>query len=357
MNPRLVTAEAAAADLASFDLVIDVRSPTEFAEDHLPGAVNWPVLDDDERRIVGTLFKQVSALQARKIGAVMAARRIATHLEAHLHDKPRDWAPLVYCWRGGQRSGSLAWFLAQVGFRTAQLQGGYKAFRGVVRDGLQALPQRLDFVVLCGRTGSGKTRLLQSLSRAGAQVLDLEGLACHRGSVLGALPDLAQPSQKHFDTTVWQALAGFDPARPVFVESESKRIGRVQVPEALLLRMREHGRCVRVEVPDDERIRMLLQDYAFFANDAPRFCALLEALVELRGHAQVQAWQALARQGRWAEVFAELMARHYDPLYERSMDRHFLHLADATVLRIDSGDRMDEAARELLAQAAAGMPG
>ena len=359
MNPTLLSAGQAASALDGFDAVIDVRSPSEFALDHLPGAVNWPVLDDEERRVVGTLHKQVSALEARKVGAAMVARRIAAHLEAQVRDKPRDWRPLVYCWRGGQRSGTLAWFLAQVGFRTAQLQGGYKAFRAVVRQQLDDLPQALDFVVVCGRTGSGKTRLLQALSRAGAQVLDLEALACHRGSVLGALPDRPQPSQKAFDTAVWQALARMDAARPVFVESESAKIGRLQVPEALLRRFREHGRCLRLEVPDDERIRMLLQDYAFFSAEPERFCRLLEAMVELRGRAQVQQWQEAARQGRWAEVFGELMTRHYDPLYERSMAHNFLRLGSALPVPIagSTDADFDAAAHQIVQARREGMPG
>jgi len=319
-----------------FDTVIDARSPAEFAEDHLPGAINLPVLDDEERRVVGTLYKQVSALEARKVGAAMASRRIASHLETVVADKPRDWRPLVYCWRGGQRSGSLALVLSQIGFRTGQLAGGYKAFRGVVREQLDALPARLRFVVLAGRTGSGKTRLLQHLAAHGEQVLDLEGLACHRGSVLGGLPDRPQPTQKHFDTLVWQALSHFDTARPTYVESESARIGTLRVPEALLTRMRAQARCVRVTMADDTRITLLLEEYAFFTREVEAFCRLLDGLVTLQGRERVAAWKALAREGRWAELLGELMARHYDPLYDRSMQRNFQALAEAPA--IDLGD-------------------
>jgi tRNA 2-selenouridine synthase len=225
MSLAMVTAAQALADLSTFDALIDVRSPSEFAEDHLPGAVNWPVLDDEQRRSVGTLYVQVSAHEARKVGAALVARNMAAHIEQHVRDLPREWKPLVYCWRGGQRSGTLAWYLSQIGFRTAQLSGGYKAFRAVVRSDLQTLPTRFDFHVLCGRTGSGKTLLLHALAEAGAQTLDLEGLARHRGSVLGGLPGLSQPSQKYFDTQLWHALNRLDSALPVFVESESARIG------------------------------------------------------------------------------------------------------------------------------------
>ena len=359
MTLKAVTADEAVARMPGgapnsddrFDTVIDVRSPAEFAEDHLPGAVNWPVLDDEQRRVVGTLYVQDSPLAARKLGATLVARNIATHVERWVQDKPREWQPLVYCWRGGQRSGSLAWFLDQIGFRTAKLTGGYKAFRAVVRSELEQLPQRFELIVLAGRTGSGKTRLLAALAAQGAQVLDLEALACHRGSVLGGLPDTPQPSQKAFDTQLWHALSRLDARRPVFVESESKKVGSLQLPDALVQRMRGHGRCLRVQMSDDARVQLLLQEYGFFARDVEGFCRLLDALSELQGQSRVKRWQAMARDGQWREVFAELMREHYDPLYERSMARHFAGLADAEVVDLaDGGDAaLAAAARALLA--------
>jgi tRNA 2-selenouridine synthase len=347
---RTVTAAEVAADAARFDQIIDVRSPAEFAEDHLPGAVNWPVLDDDERRRVGTLYKQVSPLQARKVGAAIVARRIAEHLEREVVDKPREWQPLVYCWRGGQRSGTLAWFLAQVGFRTAQLQGGYKAFRALVRDDLTTLPARLRLHVLFGRTGSGKTRLLHALAAQGAQTLDLEGLAGHRGSVLGAWPGLTQPSQKRFDTLCWQALRGFDPQRPVFVEGESRKIGALRVPEALVRQLYEHGHGIHVELDEAARLDLLLQDYGHFAADAEGFCRLLGGLVELRGRDTVKAWQAQARAGHWSEVFGALMQQHYDPLYERSYRTgyHWLDRPTRVALADAEAPTLQAAARRLI---------
>lgn len=332
-----------------FDAVIDARSPSEFALDHLPGALNWPTLDDEQRRTVGTLFKQVNGFEARKVGGVMAARNIATHLERWAQDKPRDWRPLVYCWRGGQRSGTLAWFLGQVGFRAAQLQGGYKGWRACVRDDLATLPQRFSYRVLCGRTGSGKTRLLQALQAEGAQVLDLEGLACHRGSVLGFLPGQPQPSQKAFETAVWHTLRGFDPARPVFVESESRKVGQLRVPESLIDHMRGSGQCLMVELPDAERLGLLLEDYAFFAVQPESFHQALQALVPLRGREAVERWQAQAAAGRWAEVFAELMHQHYDPLYTRSLASSYAQLAQALPVALPdrSPDSLASVARRL----------
>ena len=337
MSLRSLNASDGVDVLASFDAVIDVRSPSEFADDHLPGAVNWPVLSDEERRIVGTLYVQTSPLEARKVGAAMVARNIANHLDQWVREQPRDWQPLVYCWRGGQRSGTMAWFLDQIGFRTTRLDGGYKGFRAKVRQDLIDWPQRYDFRVLAGRTGSGKTRLLGALADQGAQVLDLEALARHRGSILGGLPGQPQPSQKRFDTLLWQALSALDQDRPVFVESESKKIGRLQLPDALMVQLHGQGRVLRVDMPDAARLQLLLEDYDFFASETDRFCSLLDSLLVLRGRETVARWQAQARAGDWAGVFGAMMREHYDPLYNRSIDRHFTGFADAPMVTLADG--------------------
>jgi tRNA 2-selenouridine synthase len=318
MSLTTTTAAEAMAATDSHDAVIDVRSPSEFAEDRLPGAVNWPVLDDAERAEVGTLYTQVSTFEARKRGAALVSRNIARHIEEHVAGQGRDWRPLVYCWRGGQRSGSLSIVLAQIGFRVRQLQGGYKAWRALVREELDSLPARFDWRVIGGRTGSGKTRLLSALAAEGAQVLDLEALAAHRGSVLGELPGQPQPSQKQFDSRVWQALHGFDPARPVFVERESRRIGRLQLPDAILQAWQQRSRAIQIELSLAERVALLTEEYAFFTDDVEALNARLQVLTELRGKATVGRWQSLARSHEWPTLVAELMAQHYDPLYDRA---------------------------------------
>jgi len=354
MSLASIAATEAITRLDTFQTIIDARSPAEFAEDHLPGAVNWPVLDNDERRVVGTEYVQVSAFDARKHGAAIVAKRIGELLDAHVQDKPHAWSPLVYCWRGGQRSGTLAWFLAQIGFRTTVLKGGYQAFREQVREQLGTLPLRFDYVVIAGRTGSGKTRLLHALAAAGAQVLDLEGLARHRGSVLGGLPHEPQPTQRAFETQVWTALSALDPSRPVYVESESRKIGQLQVPTALLDRMRSDSRVVMVTMPDAARIQLLLEEYGFFAENVARFCGHLDTLVELRGRDTVKQWQALAREGRWAEVFGELMRDHYDPLYLKSIRNNYAQVgaAKSLPLRDGSAAALREAAAVLLTEQA-----
>lgn len=313
---------ASVADLNSFDEIIDARSPAEFLEDHIPGAINLPVLDNDERAEVGTLYKQVSSFAAKKVGAPLVWRNIARHLEAHFKDKPKNWHPLIYCWRGGSRSGSLVYVLQQIGFNAQQLEGGYKAYRRVVLSELALLPQRYSFHVISGPTGSGKTRLLQSLARLGGQVLDLEKLAAHRGSLLGAWPDQAQPNQKSFESAIWHALRSFDPARVVFVESESKRIGVLCVPEALIYRMRASP-CIQLDVAQNLRVDLLLEEYAHFFVQPDLLRHQLECLVPLRGRDTVAAWHALIDAQDWRGLFDDLLSKHYDPAYARSLSTNY----------------------------------
>lgn len=349
MSLQLITADQVLARLDAFSAIVDARTPSEYAEDHLPGALNWPTLNDEERRVVGTEYKQVSAFEAKKRGAAMAARNISAHIERELMDKPKEWAPLLYCWRGGKRSGSLGLILDQIGFRVSLIEGGYKAFRTALLEDLPHQVARLRFRVVCGTTGSGKTRLLHALAAEGAQVLDLEGLARHRSSVLGLLPGQPQPTQKAFDTLVWNALRQFDPARVVYVESESKKVGNVAVPDCLIQAMRASD-CLVLSLPMDERVQLLLQDYDFFVRDTEFFCQRLDTLVQVRGREVVGQWQALARSGCTAEVVQDLLTRHYDPTYLQSMQRNFVKYPEAPTLqaRNHSHEAMAEAAREIL---------
>lgn len=351
MNYTLPIAEAVA-ELDRFDAIVDVRSPAEFAEDHMPGALNWPVLDDRERHDVGLLYAS-SPFEARKLGSALVARNIARHIETSAVEFPKTWRPLVYCWRGGQRSGAMHWFLGQIGFRSRQLVGGYKAYRAQVRADLAQWPVNFRYRVLCGLTGCGKTRLLQALAAEGAQVLDLEGLAAHRGSVLGNLPDRPQPSQKAFDSALWATLRRLDPTRPVFVESESRKIGRIALPAELLAALHAQGQPLWIDLPEAARVELLLQDYAHFAAEPEGFCTTLESLVELRGHARVTSWQTQARAGDWPGVFAALMREHYDPGYASSLRRHFPALADTAPLALANAhpDTLRDAARQLIATA------
>ncbi|UCV29927.1 tRNA 2-selenouridine(34) synthase MnmH [Ferribacterium limneticum] len=313
------------ADLAKYDEIIDVRTPAEFAEDHIPGAINCPVLDNEQRIQVGTLYKQVSPFEAKKIGAALVSENIARHLKESFLDRPKSWKPLIYCWRGGDRSGSMTTIFKAIGWQAGQLDGGYKAWRSHVIAQLEELPQHYHFIVIGGATGSAKTRILQAIGALGEQVLDLENLANHKGSVLGVLPDSPQPSQKGFETSLMLALAALDPARPVYVEAESRKIGNLHVPEAMIERIRS-GEFVAVDATLDARVAFLLKDYDYFLTLPEFLCGRLDALRTLQSRETLDRWQQLIRDGDWPTLVRELLEQHYDPLYQRSQDRNYTGL-------------------------------
>ena len=319
------------------DAVIDVRSPAEYAEDHLPAAISCPVLDDDERAAVGTLYKQGSPFEAKRLGAALVAANIARHLRGAFAGKPQRWKPLVYCWRGGKRSGAMAHVLREIGWDAHTLQGGYKAYRRHVVERLAEVPPRFRFRVVHGVTGSGKSRFLRALRQAGAQTLDLEGLAAHRGSVLGTLPERPQPSQKMFETLLLEALERLDPAKTVYVEGESRKIGQLQVPGALIEAMRA-SECVVLEAVIETRVALLMEEYAHFFSDPGALGAQLDCLAELHGRERIEEWKELAANGEWRALVSRLLEEHYDPAYRRSAGRNFAKLPQAPVLRVAAAD-------------------
>lgn len=304
--------------LSGFDTVIDVRSPAEFAEDHVPGSINLPVMSNEERATIGTIYVQDSPFKARKLGAAIVARNAAAHIETTLAEKDGGWQPLVYCWRGGQRSGSFASILSQIGWRTELLEGGYRSYRSQVVKTLyeQPLPHR--FVLLDGNTGSGKTAILHELERQGVQVLDLEGLAQHRGSLLGAMQD-AQPSQKMFETRLSQALSRFDPDRPVLAEAESSKIGERLIPASVWKTMRAAPR-IDIAATLQARAKFLTRDYADVLVDPDHMAARLNKLRPYCSHARVDQWLEYLRSGAHEALAAELMQHHYDRGYNRSRE-------------------------------------
>ena len=315
-----------------FDSIVDARSPAEYAEDHIPGAVSAPALDDAERATVGTLYKQVSPFDARKLGAALLAKNVARHVETLFRGKDSHWRPLVYCWRGGQRSGAMAHILREIGWDAKTLEGGYRAYRRWVVQELQRLPHHFRFVVIHGPTGSGKSRYLKNLQRSGEQALDLE-LAAHRGSVLGNLPDRPQPSQKWFESQLLAALSALDPARTVYVEGESRKIGQVQVPEGLISRMRASP-CILLETDLETRVTLLLEEYRHFLEDTSTLNTQLDCLVGLHGRERIAEWKALAARGAWREFVERLLVEHYDPAYRRSSLHNFTLLHEAEKVRI-----------------------
>lgn len=321
--------------LAEFDEIIDVRTPAEFAEDHLPGAINCPVFSNEERITVGTLYKQESPFEARKVGAAMVAKNIAYHLETRFAGHAKSWRPLIYCWRGGQRSGAMSIILAQIGWAAHKLDGGYKTYRRHVLDQLEILPQNFTWQVICGPTGSGKSRLLNAMQEQGLQVLDLEGLAQHRGSVLGRLPGLSQPSQKWFDSTLLLALHDLDPAKPVYVEAESNKIGLITLPPALMIAMHA-GDCLILQTPTALRVSGLLEDYQDYLDNPELLIGHLQALHRFHGEKQLARWTEQIRSGDFSSMVEELLTLHYDPSYLRATSKNYPKLSTARQIEIDS---------------------
>lgn len=338
------------ASLAGFDAVIDVRSPAEFGEDHAPGAVNLPVLTNEERARVGTIYVQESRFLARRIGAALIARNVAHHLETALAERSGAFRPLIYCWRGGQRSNAMATILSEVGWRTTVLVGGYRTWRRHVTARLYDGALDLRLVMLDGPTGSGKTEVLGRLAALGAQALDLEDLAAHRGSLFGALPGRPQPSQKMFESQLLERLDAFDPARPVFVEAESSKVGERMIPPALWTLMAAAPRLELTASPE-ARARYLARTYADVSNDLPAMREALRRLPVRAGKKLFDAWAQMIDAGEVEGLALELMELHYDPAYRRSSRADVrTPLGSISLGELASAD-MDRAAGEALKRA------
>lgn len=319
-------------NLARYDAVIDVRSPAEFADDHLPGAISLPVLSNAERAEVGTIYKQESPFRANRVGGAIVARNIAHHLETALADRPKGWRPLVYCWRGGMRSNAMATILSSVGWPTGVVKGGYKTWRRQVVEGLDIEDSPLPIRLIDGQTGSGKTALLHAIEGAGGQVIDLEGLANHRGSAFGDIGDGEQPAQRLFESLIWDRLRRFDLSEPVFVEAESALVGKRRVPRRLWRSMLAAPR-IEIRVPAKVRAAYLVETYADVIADRERLAAAIQKLKGIQSKETLAEWQALADAGEFAELARQLMERHYDPLYARSRKRR----QDKPVLTLELG--------------------
>ena len=350
-NPQILRRDQFIAELDSFDCIIDVRSPAEFALDHIPGAVNYPVLDNEERAKIGTLYKQDSPFAAKKLGAALVSRNSANHLEKHFQDFPRTWRPLVYCWRGGERSGAFTHILNRIGWKAMQLEGGYQGFRRTVIDGLEQAAEQFSFHVICGMTGSGKTRVLQEARDYGAQILDLEALAIHRGSVLGNEPNIEQPSQKGFETALWNALRALDPSRPVLVESESKKVGGLHVPDALMEKIRS-GACIELRSSPQTRVSWLIREYHHFLTDTDNFKAKLALLTAHYGKVQIAKWNEAIDAGQFPSLVEELLIKHYDPSYQSSIVRNFpqYNIDHFVQLEDDSDEAFAKAAKAIVSK-------
>lgn len=345
MPLKLTSLQALAA--LDFDDIIDVRAPSEYAEDHIPGAINLPVLSDAERAEVGTIYVQQDSFLARKIGAAMVSRNAAAHLDGPLADRRGGWRPLVYCWRGGQRSGSFASILSQIGWRVELIEGGYKSYRKLVVRALYDAPTGLKIILLDGGTGSAKTALLHELAAQGAQIIDLEGLAEHRGSLLGGFAS-GQPSQKMFESRLAAALTTIDRERPVFVEAESNKIGNLLIPPSLWTEMLD-ARVLRITAPLAERAAFTVRGYPDLIEDPVELRSRLAPLRFFHGAAQMQAWTDMIDAGAYETLAASLIEVHYDPRYRKSAQRGDRAVEEIKVPRLDAGSLAMTATR-ILAQ-------
>lgn len=337
-------------DFTNFSEIIDVRSPSEFAIDHLPGAINLPVLSDEERVLVGTLYKS-SPFEARKLGAGLVSANASKHLRDHFLGKDMDYAPLLYCWRGGMRSRSLTHILSSVGWKAKLLDGGYRSFRKWVISDLEERLNNSQFklTVLSGLTGVGKTRLLHALEEADAQVIDLEGLANHKGSLLGMPHKGEQPSQKLFESRLWQCISKLDPNKPIYTEAESNRIGDVHCPPALWKKLSE-SRVVEIQLPLLERTKLLQEEYPHFCDDPKALSELLNVLRRLRGHELVDAWQLQLLKEDWDSFLPSILKDHYDLSYRQPGDEksiYSLPVAKVQIASISPGDYA-QAAQEII---------
>jgi tRNA 2-selenouridine synthase len=344
-----VAEDPAPAVLQGFDVIVDARTPSEFALDHIPGAINLPVLSDAERHEVGTIYVQESRFRARRVGGAYVARNVAGYLQTVMADWPASFQPLVYCWRGGMRSNSMAVILAQVGWRTSVLQGGYHNYRRRVVDILYDGQPLKHVVLLDGHTGTGKTEVLHRLAARGVQMLDLEGMAEHRGSLLGGLPGRPQPSQKMFESRLLAAIDKLDPERPVVIEAESSKVGQLMLPPVVWSAMTGAPR-IELQAPAPERARYLACAYAELGQDPETLIGLLSRLPDRPGRKRLEAWTALVRAGAREELAAGLMEAHYDPAYRRSSRQH-----ERAVLGTVSLDRLDAAAFDAAADQVAEM--
>ena len=335
--------------LAHDGMIIDVRSPSEFRDDHIPGAINLPVLSDQERADVGRIYKQVSPFEARKLGARLAAVNIARHIETTLSQYDTNLRPLIYCWRGGQRSGSMARILAEIGWVVTVLDGGYKRYRQHVMDAIDRIPPELDLIVLQGATGSAKTRILRAVLAAGGQAIDLEGLACHRGSLLGHEPGRPQPSQRFFETCLHETFLNLTPDKPVLIEAESSRIGSCHIPRMLWQRMQDAPQ-IRITASRDTRVEFLLRDYAHLIENPSQLDRLFDGMVKRHGHEICESWRQLARARQWHQLVGLLIEQHYDPAYATtSARRDGADLGEIRAKRLTDSDMPDLAKKVMAA--------
>jgi tRNA 2-selenouridine synthase len=298
--------------------VIDVRSPSEYRQGHIPGAVNIPLFDDQERKVVGTTYKQVNKEAAMYEGLEFAGRKLTLLAREGVRIAGKNRSLLVHCWRGGMRSKSMVWLFETMGLSCSLLKGGYKSYRNYVR---QVLNIPLKLLVIGGRTGSGKTAILNHLKTTGQQVIDLEGLAHHKGSAFGALGESEQPSTEQFENDLGHVIQGLDPERVTWIEDESRNVGKCVLPVELYSKMKE-ATLVFLDIPMDLRAKHLVGDYARYKQEDLKAC-VMKIEKRLGGERTRDALDAIGRKDFFQT--AMLTLHYYDKAYMYSLEKNHEH--------------------------------
>ena len=320
-----------------YDTIIDVRSPSEFEIDHIVGAINCPILYDDERQKVGTIYKQISSFKAKIIGSSLSAKNIAFHIEKEFLEKKGSWKPLIYCWRGGQRSKAFSIVLSEVGWRTYQLSGGYKEYRNDIIKYLDNIGMKLKIILISGKTGSAKTKILHSIRDQGAQILDLEGLARHKGSLLGAIPNLKQPSQKFFESLLFYEINKLNLKKNIFIEAESSKVGNVHIPKSIWSNMILSKR-IEVVADVNTRAKFLIDDYHYMCKNPILIKPIIKGLKSRLSNNLIDSWEKLIDEKKWFELTKSFLENHYDSSYSSNTiknDRKVIRELQATTLNND----------------------
>jgi tRNA 2-selenouridine synthase len=310
----LVQIEQFLALSASFP-VIDVRAPVEYHHGHIPGALNIPLFDDQERKEVGTAYKQMNKEAAMYLGLGFAGKKLVELAKEGEKRAGRNKTLLVHCWRGGMRSKSMVWLFETLGLTCYLLEGGYKSYRGHLHDVLER-PMKLN--VVGGRTGSGKTGLLHQLEKQGEQVVDLEGLANHKGSAFGALGEEEQPSTEQFENELFQSLRSLDPDRIIWIEDESRNIGKCVIPGELYGQMRA-CKIIFLDIPREKRALHLVEDYASYDSVALKSC-ISKIERKLGGDRTREALDSIDREDFFSTAMITL--HYYDKAYMHSLEKN-----------------------------------
>lgn len=310
--------------------VIDVRSPSEFRQGHIPGAVNIPLFDDHERKEVGTLYKQVNREAAIFAGLEFIGKKLADLAREGTKKAGKKKKLLVHCWRGGMRSQSMAWLFETTGISCIVLDGGYKSYRRHVR---KLLVGPFSLKVVGGKTGSGKTLLLSRLQETGEQVIDLEALAHHKGSAFGSLGEPEQPTTEQFENDLGRVVSGLDTQRTVWIEDESRNIGKCVLPAELYEQMRT-AKTYFLDIPREVRAEYLVTDYAAHNREVLKAC-VQKIHKRLGGDRTREAIEAIDRQDFYTTALITL--HYYDKAYMHSLQSNHTQFQLIESVTVDPG--------------------